>query len=145
MIPDLQFGITIGTRACGKGSVIQTAIKRAPRYSRGESEVCTGAVRGRRRTGSNDRVGHGRDDPIVVRRRRIGVAERVGRMHLEIMTAICQQAIGLPARASGEETPVKAASESTARVGGGKGKCRACAVCHRVRPGRNCRVDLVSD
>ena len=117
MIPDLQFGIALGTRACGKGSVIQTTLKRAPRHSRGESEVCAGAVSRRRRAGSNHRVGHGRDGPIVVRRRRIGVAEGVGRMHLEIMTAICQRAIGLPARASGEETAVKAASENAVRVG----------------------------
>src|SRR5205807_3236152 len=65
--------------------------------------------------------------PGVARRRRVGVAGRIGGAYLESVAAVGQAAIALRAHAGCEGTRVELASEAAAGLGGREAEARAAA------------------
>src|SRR5207245_7046133 len=96
-----------------------------------EAEARAAGITASRRRGRDGRVRRrgirrrGIHRPGVARRRRVGVAGRIGRAYLEAVAAVGQAAVALRADAGCEGTRVELAGEAAAGLGGGEAEARA--------------------
>src|SRR5437879_2412559 len=78
--------------------------------------------------------------PGVARRRRVGVAGRIGGAYLEAVAAVGQAAIALGTHAGCEGTRIELAGKGAAGLGGGEAEAGAAAGAAGRRRGRDARV-----
>src|SRR5205807_8038511 len=136
-----QAAIALRARAGCEGTRVELAGEAAARLRGREAEARAAGIAASWRRGCDGRVWRrGIHRPGVARRRRVGVAGRIGGAHLESVAAVGQTAIALRARAGCEGTRVELAGEAAARLGGREAEARAAGIAASWRRGRDGRV-----
>src|SRR5207237_4725989 len=130
--------IVLRADAGGEGTRVELAGEAAAGLGGREAEARRAGTAARRRRGRNGRVRwRGVHRPGEARRRRVGVAGRIGRPYLEAVAAVGQTAIALGAYAGSKGTRGELAGEAAAGLGGREAEARAAAVAAGRRRGRN--------
>src|SRR2546425_504032 len=136
-----QAAVALRARAGCEGTPVELAGEGAAGLGGREAEARAAAGASGRRRGRDGRVRRrGIHRPGVAGRRRVGVAGRIGRAHLEAVAAVGQAAIALRAQAGCEGTRVELTGEGAAGLGGGEAEARAAGIAASRRGGRDARV-----